>query len=78
MADIVTDKWNQRVHDEYICALIVKAGHNPDMRVRIHYNDDAGTWQYSVVLCSNGTWLDSFPTQCEAEKFITDNNLQEQ
>ena len=56
-------------------AQIQKYISNPDTRVLINFNDDAGVWQYSVQVVGNGCWLDSFETEDEAKQFISAHGL---
>jgi len=44
-------------------------------RVVIHENNEAGPWQWSVLIEEEELWLDSFPTLQEAERFCETYDL---
>lgn len=49
---------------------------NPKTKVTIYYNNEIGTWRYSVeVIDSGGFWLDSFESEEEARDYIAKNKL---
>ena len=49
---------------------------SPNTRVFINHNDELGEWLFSIeVRGSGGFWLDSFPSQEEAESYIQEHNL---
>jgi len=48
---------------------------NPDTRVFINYNDEAGIWQYSVQVSGTAFWLNSFETEPKALEYIEENGL---
>jgi len=48
---------------------------NPDTRVFINYNDEAGIWQYSVQVSGTAFWLNSFETKPKALEYIEENGL---
>ena len=49
---------------------------NPKTKVTIYYNNETGTWRYSVeVIDSGGFWLDSFESEEEARDYIAKNKL---
>ena len=48
---------------------------DPNTRVFINHNNDAGPWRYSVEVSGEGFWLDSFKTEKEARDYIKKHNL---
>jgi hypothetical protein len=51
---------------------------DPKTSVFLYYNNeatDAEEWMYSVVVDGTDFWLDSFKTEQEALKYISDNKL---
>lgn len=48
---------------------------NPDTRVWINHNNEAGEWLYSVQVYGTGFWMDSFKTEKQALKYIKKHNL---
>lgn len=49
----------------------IKIASQPDLKVGLYYNKDAGEWAYSIYPIGNMTfWLDSYRTREEAVKLI--------
>lgn len=43
---------------------------NDAAKVYINRNNDTGEWQYSVQIEDSEFWLDSFPTEAEAQRLV--------
>lgn len=49
---------------------------DPNTKVVVYKNDEAGVWQYSImVVNSGGFWLDSFPAKAKARDYVKHHDL---